>query len=329
MDGTVEANTATEVTSTPAPASETTTQEPGTESQDQPSAKPAGFDPVDFKTATPEEIEARVNRLYGNVKRTEKENKEYRQTIDILTRQFQELQQGQQQIVQHIQTNDYQDTETTLRQQQRTAWDKGDLDGYHSATEKLIEVKTQKAITDRQPKPEKPIQNNNLQQGRAISATQALEMSVASGETPPDEARILHAYFGEKDDSGNLKRPWVNGDDVRYSQVSNIGRVVFDPNHPTFGSWNLSQKLAEVDRQMGLRSSAQQGSNVLPAGGLTRTNKTNTVKLSADEERIALRTKFAAANPKLKPEQRASLTDADHIEAYRQAKMKHSSKGSR
>lgn len=318
MDGTVEANTATETT--PAPAPEAPQEQTQETTQEQPSTKPAGFDPVDFKTASPEEIEARVGRLYGNVKRTEKENRELKQAVEILTQQLGSVVDGQNKIVQHIQQDDYQTTEAQLRQQKRDAWQKGDLEAYETATEKLLDVKAKKYAETRQQSAQKPQENNGLQSNRAISATEALEMSVAAGETKPEEAPILRAYFGETDENGNLKRPWVNVSDIRNTQAARVSSVVFDPEHPTFGNWNLKQKLAEVDRQMGVRSSMQTGSNVLPAGNLTRGAKTNTVKLTALEDQIAVRTKFGGSKAK---------TDEDHREAYRQAKIKHSSKGSR
>lgn len=314
MDGTVEAQTMTEVTPTPAPEApaEVTQETPPPNGHDP--ARPEGFDPVDVKTATPEQIEARINRLYGNLKKNEKEAREARQANEILIQRFQELQQGQQQIVQHIQTNDYQETENTLRQQMRAAWDRGDVDGYHATNEKLLDIKAEKAAQAKIPKQQKPIETNNLQQNRAISATEALEMSVASGETPPDKANILRAYFGEADPYGNLKRPWVNVSDVRNSQASKIGAVVFDPEHPVFSQMTFKQQLAEMDRQMGVANTQPQSNSVLPAGNLTGMRKTSTVKLSPQEETIAVRTKFGG--PKAK-------SDADHKAAYLQAKIKH------
>lgn len=324
MDGTAEA-AVTE--STPAPAPEVTQEQAGDQQeQQQSSGKPPGFDPVDIKTATPEEIQARLDRLYGNTKRSEKEAREYKQQLSILTERFEEINQRQEQVISHIQGADYQQAENQLRAQQRTAWEKGDLDGYHAATERLIEVKTQKAISDRQPRQQKPQENNNLQQNRALSATEALEMSVAAGETPPDKANILRAYFGEADSYGNLKRPWANASDVRFTQASKIGSVVFDPEHPVFGKMSFKQQLSEMDRQMGVVNTQPAGSNVLPAGNLTRPGQKSTVKLTADEDRIAVRTKFAGSKPN---KDGKSPTDEDHREAYRQAKMKHSQNRSR
>lgn len=320
MDDGSQAAATTEATPTATPEAATQSATEQAATQENGVDKPDGFNPVDF---TPEQ-QARIDRLYGNMKRYEKESKEQKQANEILISRFQELANNQQQIVTHLQSTDYQETENTLRTQQRTAWDKGDLDGYHAATEKLIEVKAQKAINARQSNQQKPNENNQqpLKNGhdRAISATEALEMSVASGETPAEQAPILRAYFGEADENGNLRRPWVNVSDVRNTQAARVAAVVFDPEHPTFGAWNLKQKLAEVDRQMGVQSRQQQGQNVLGAGNLTRTNQKSNVKLTPQEETIAVRTKFAGSKAK---------SDDDHKTAYLQAKIKHSSSGNR
>lgn len=286
--------------------------------------KPSGFEPVEF---TPEQQE-RVNRLYGNMKRYETKAQQLEQANQILLERYNELNGTTQQIVSHIQSTDYQEAESTLRTQMKAAWDRGDLDGYHFANEKLLDVKTQKALADRDSR-QKPQQKQQVEPNRAISATEALEISVQKGETPPDEANILRAYFSETDEGGLLKRPWVNAQDMRNTQAARIAAVVFDPNHPVFGAKPLRDKLTEIDRQMGVVNRAPSGQAVLGGGNLTRPVKANKVELSQTERDIALKTRFAATNPKLTPQQKAALTDADHLEAYKQAKVKHQAKRSR
>lgn len=315
MDGEAQVTT---TESTPAPAPEapvTETQEtPQTEQPSNGEGKPEGFDPVDVRTATPEQIEARINRLYGNVKKNEKDAREARQANEILIARFQELANNQQQIVTHLQSTDYVEAENTLRQQQRTAWDKGDLETYHAATEKLVEVKAQKAVAARDARQQKPNENRPQMVSRAVSATDAVNMAVQNGEINDSEANIYRAWAGETDPYGNPKRPWVNETDIRNSTAAYEGAAVF--NNPAFANKTFVEKLREVDRRMGLQTQTQQGSNVLPAGNLTGQRKTSNVKLSQMEETIAVKTKFGGSKAK---------SDEDHKTAYLQAKIKHSS----
>jgi len=278
------------------------------------SDRPEGFDPVDVRTATPEQIEARINRLYGNVKKNEKEAREARMANEILIARFQELANNQQQIVTHLHETNYQEAENTLRQQQREAWDKGDLNGYHAATEKLIEVKAEKAAAKRDAQQQKPNENKTQIADRAVSATDAINMSDQSREINANEANIYRAWASETDPYGNPKRPWVNETDIRNSTAAFEGRAVF--NNPAFANKSFAEKLREVDRRMGLQTQPQQGSNVLPSGNLTGQRKTSNVKLSLMEETIAVKTKFGGSKAK---------SDEDHKQAYLQAKIKHSS----
>lgn len=318
MDGEAQVET-TESTSAPAvnPAPAAPELDSRSDVPDQPSngiEKPEGFDPVDVRTATPEQIEARINRLYGNVKKNEKDAREARQANEILIARFQELANNQQQIVTHLHETNYHEAENTLRQQQRAAWDKGDLETYHAATEKLVEVKAQKAVAAREAKQQKPNENRPQMADRAVSATDVINLAVQSGEINDSEANIYRSWANEADPYGNPKRPWVNETDIRNSTAAFEGRAVF--NNPAFANKSFAEKLREVDRRMGLAQQPQQGSNVLPAGNLTGQRKTSNVKLSQMEETIAIKTKFGGSKAK---------SDEDHKQAYLQAKIKHSS----
>lgn len=305
------------VVETPAPEAAETLQDVSREAPAEvaePSGKPPGFDPVDLTTATPDEIKARMDRLYGNGKRYEAKARELEKTNEILIQRFQELAQGQQQIVSHLHETNYHEAESTLRQQQRTAWDKGDLETYHAATEKLLEVKAEKAAAKRDAKQQKPNETRPQMADRVVSATDAINLAVQNGEVTDSEANIYRAWASEADPYGNPKRPWVNETDMRNSTAAFEGRAVF--NNPAFANKTFAEKLREVDRRMGLPTQSPQGSNVLPAGGLTRSSKASTIKLSPLEENIAVKTRFAGSKAK---------SDEDHKQAYLQAKIKHSS----
>lgn len=311
MDGEL----ATTTESTPAP--EAVTQEAPATQADTVAEQPSGFDPVEF---TPEQ-KARVDRLYGNMKRYESKAREQEQANQILADRLVELQNHQQQIVNHLQTTDFQDAEARLTQDRAQAWKDGDVDRFNSANDKLMEIKVQKATQAlKQPQQQQKPQQNQFE-NRPISATEALEMSVQKGETPPEDAPVLRAWFSETDQTGTLKRPWVNVSDVRNTDAAKIGAVVFSQTHPVFSTWSLQQKLAEMDRQMGVMPRQAGGQSVLGAGNLTARSKPSNVKLSPDIERTAVMTKFAE-RPGMTAAQKAALTREDHIGAWQKAMAK-------
>lgn len=317
MEG--EVQTSESVSVSEAPVTQTQDQTQSTETQQdnelQTNERPPGFDKVEF---TPEQQE-RVNRLYGNMKRYETKAQEQERINQILIDRFSELQQGQQQIVTHLQTSDYQDAEARIAEERDEAWQAGDVKRFNAANDKLIEIKTEKKLSEREAK-QKPKENQQVKPQSAISATDAVNLAVEKGDISSQEANIYRSWANETDDSGNLKRPWINEADMRNSSAAYEGRAVF--SNPSFSNKSFAEKLREVDRRMGVQSQTNAGNNsVLGSGNLTRTVKNNTVKLTPAEEQIALKTKFGGSKAK---------SDVDHLEAYRQAKIKsQAKKGSR
>jgi len=287
----------TEVTETPsAPPPEAPQEQPA----EQPQERPTGFDPVEF---TPEQ-KARVDRIYGNMKRYESKWKEQEQANEILIQKFNELSQNQQQIVTHLQTSDYHDAETRLRADRDAAWQKGDMQAYNKANDELGDIRIKKAtaaIQQVQPKPQ--------QQPRNLNGQDVVNGALDRGHVNNAEASVVNAWMGETDSNGEFKRPWVNADDPRNLEASRVAEAVLVS--PMFANKPMAEKLKEIDRRMGVQNSP--GQNVLPAGNLTRTRQNNTIKISPEIERIAIRTKFGGPNAK---------SDQDHIDAWKRAVSK-------
>lgn len=268
--------------------------------------KPAGFDPIDVKTATPEQIEARLNRLYGNMKRFEGGEKQQRELNEALVREITTIRQGQSELVSHLQNADYQDAEARLASQRTDAWNRGDFEGFNAANDKINDIKIKKNLaeaTKTQPR------QQPAQQG--VNGNQVVERAASQGVMTPDEVNVTKAWMEETDQTGNFKRPWASDtSDPKNYAAALEAQAVF--NSPLYANKPMAEKLREVDRRMGIQQQPVR-SNVLPAGNLTNGVRTNTIKLDPAIEKIAIRTKFGG--PKAK-------SDQDHIDAWKKAVAK-------
>lgn len=321
MEGEIQVTESTPVTSSDAPApnqevtqSNETTSHETSQSATAVDSKPAGFDPVDVSTATPEQIKARIDRLYANVKRGEGETRELREQNRQLMQSLEQLYQGQNQIVSHLQTTDYQEAEGRLQGDRDNAWKAGDLAGYHKANDALVEIRAQKAFDQKMAK-QQPQKQTSVQQ--PISGERLVNTAIQRGEIDPAETNIARSWMGETDSSGNIKRSWTQEGDPRNYEAALIGKAVFES--PLYSNKSMVEKLKEIDRRMGMPVQQQSGGqNVLGTGNLTRGNQRSNIKLTDVERTIAIRTKFAGSKAK---------SDEDHAAAYLQAKIKSQPKG--
>lgn len=316
MEGEAQVVTEAPVTSEPVQATETTV-ETNQEAQpvqqtETPQAKPDGFDAIDVRTATPEQIEARIGRLYKNMKRYETDSRDFRQANEILANQIQELRNHQGQIVNHLQTEDFKSAEQQLKDQRALAWKNGNSDSYDEANDKLRELSVRKAMAEMQPPKQQQIQQPYLPK---VSGEAVLERATQQGVISPEEATTYRGWMDESDGYGNPKRPWINETDSRNPQAAAIGKAVF--NSPAMQNKTFGDKLREIDRLMGIQQ-PQANQNVLPGGNLTPPRKNNNIKVTDYEAKIAIKTKFGGSKAK---------SESDHIEAWRQAKIKSQQKG--
>lgn len=302
------ANTSTE----PAAVPETTVDEPAV----QPNERPAGFDPVEF---TPEQ-KARVDRIYGNMKRYEGETRTLREDNQRLIAAFETLQNQQGQIINHIQSSDFKDAETRLTSERQEAWNKGDINGFNKANDALLEIKAQKIVKDTLPKvlPIEQPKNNGYMNGQRMPVTDVVQVALERGEIEPQEAQIFKSWESQADDMGMKMRPWTDPSHPLNQAAAIEGRAVFE--NPSFKNKTFVEKLREIDRRMGIQTATPQNNSVLGSGNLTRGSRQPKVELSPQIERMAIRTKFGGSKAK---------SDADHVEAYRQAVLRSKAKGAR
>lgn len=277
---------------------ETQTAEVSRETPEAETAKPNGYQGESFVEFTPEQ-QKRVNALTKKISKLEQGTSEWqtvaKQQYDLIN----ELRNGQQQIVNHLQTSNYADAESQLKSQRREALNRGDWDAVDAANDKLTEIKIAKRTAELQGKnqPIKPV-------APPISAADPVELAVQQGAMSRADADAYHAWVNETDANGNPVRPWTNMQDARAAAAGAYGKAVFSDQR--YANKPFAEKLKEIDRSMGLANRPQQ-QGVMPAGNLTGNSKVSNIKLSPQAESLAVRTKFAGSNK----------TNADHIEAYR------------
>ena len=194
-----------------AQSSEQSSQQEGSQQQQTETTsegKPEGWQQVDF---SPEQ-QARFNRVFRELKDYQRETFELR---DIAKQQFdviEQLKQGQNQIVSHIQNNDFDKAENILKNQRREAYERGDLAAVDEVNDRLSEIKIQRKLSDltekaKQQNALKQQQTQQIQQ-RPVSGDDIVTHAVRTGAITLSDADVYKAWAGETDQYGNLLRPW-------------------------------------------------------------------------------------------------------------------------
>lgn len=273
--------------------------------------------PVDL-SGLPEEyrgpLEARFAHMSKLMKKTESKYasriSERDQLLAEQSRIIEELQSGMGAVVEHLSDKSLNDAEAQAKQQLREAHQSGDTEAFISANERLAEIKAKKALQAQQKKTAKP--RETKAEREHTSAVSFASEAVESGEMDSDDARAIGAWQSETDQNGNSLRPWAQSRnpanpmaDPLYRRALIESAAVFDEASP-WANKNVAEKLAEVDRRMGVNRTTS-GQQVM-GGQLTMPRKTQKIGLTAYQETLAVKTKFGG--PKAK-------SDSDHIEAYR------------
>lgn len=278
--------------------------------------KPAGYYPIDFETASPQEIKERHDYLYRQIKdqkRTDQTLRQYREIASEQSRRIEELTTGFTGVVGHLQEKAFTDNEAAINQTMQAAWEAGDTKAYLMAQSKLIDLKAGKKAAE-------------LQQKNAPKQEQKPQQPATNydgdGGLSPEDQRVVDSWQGERDDSGQMLRPWAfnrsndpNNPDPQYIYALSETRAVL--MSPRFQNATMEEKMQEVDRRMGVTKSTPKQS--VMGGGFTGARKTAKLTLSPKAQEIAVKTKFGGPQAK---------TDAEHIEAYRK-QMETTKKGTR
>lgn len=261
-------------------------------------SKPDGWQQVEF---TPEQ-QQRFDRLYKQTKENQRIVSEYRKIAKEQSQVIANLERGQQQIVSHIQQDDYSRAEVNLKAQRDAAFTKGDLASFNAANDQLTKINAQRIYDDsvRKNQPQQQVQQNFQPTPQDL-----VDNAVEQGEISHDDVNVYKSWASQTDQNGNSLRPWLNTSDMRNHSAAIEGQAVF--NNPSFANKSFAEKLNEIDRRMGM-ANRQNGQSVLGGGrNLTTPRQGSNIKLSPQIEKVAVRTKFAGPGK----------SDAQHIEAYK------------
>lgn len=266
-------------------------------------SRPAGYDPIDPKTATPEQTQERINYIYSQLKPTQRENREMRNLLAEQSKVIDQLSRNQQEVVTHLTQRGFAENKEQLKIAMQDAWKKQDNAGYIDAQNRLMDLQVEERLQERlnRQQPQQPQQQTNGHIPR--DAAEIANRAVQSGELNDNEYRTTESWQSEKDDSGNLIRPWAFSTDPTYQAALFETRSVMA--NPRFNNLSYEQKLAEVDKRMGVQK--RTSSQSVLGGNLTKTTKTAKIELSSKQRDIALRTQYAGKGK----------SEADHLDAYR------------
>lgn len=236
---------------------------------------------------------------------------------------IEELQTGVGAVVDHLHDKSLNDAEAQIMSRLEQAHEAGDTKAFLAAQRDLARLEAKKISLEE--KKSAPKQQKQTNQPASRSAGEFANQGVTDGDIDSEDGRVIGTWQEEKDDSGNLLRPWAHSrtpdnptNDPYYRRALIEAAAVFDEASP-FANKPVSEKLAEVDRRMGVSKPA--GSQTVMGGSLTTQRKNGKVSLTPNQERIAVRTKFGGSKAK---------SDSDHIEAYRkQVETYRAKKGAR
>lgn len=290
-----EATTSVESSS---PASESVTEATSTENESGTSSKPAGYDPVDPATAKPEEVKDRLDYLYRQVKHSDRDKREMQNLLRDQSRVIDELSRNQQAVVSHLTEKSFVDSEESLTKAMNDAWKKGDERAYIDAQNRLLDVKVQKRTLELQPKQQSQPKENVPQ-----SAVETANGALKGGIINEQEYRATESWQSERDDTGNLIRPWAFGTNQYHHVALREVAAVFE--NPKYENYSYDQKLAEVDRRMG--TAKRNSSQSVIGGSLTKPGKSTKIELTPKQREIALKTNYAGKGK----------SEAENLEAYR------------
>ena len=273
--------------------------------------KPPGYDPIDFATASPEEIKTRYDYLYKQIKdqkRTEKTLSEYRRLVEDQGKRIDELTNGFTGVVDHLQEQTFSTQENLLLQQRQKAYEAGDNAAYFAAQDKLDELRIEKKLGAKT----KQAPQQQTQKPQQAESPDGIQI-------PDDDMAVINIWQDETGADGSPLRAWARprfeGDPVHLAALNETFAVF---RNPRFANLSVAQRLAEVDRRMGVMK--QQAQQAVLGGNLTRGGKSAKITLSPKQIEIATRTKFGGPQAK---------SDADHIEAYRKQIEQSRQKGQR
>ncbi len=313
-----ESNVTDSLSSTEAPTESSSSIEtaPAREHSD----KPAGYAPVDLSNLPPEvakPIEDRLSYMYGQIKNNGRTLNDYRNIAKEQAAVIENLTRTTTDVVNHLQDRALHETEASIQAEMQNAWEQGDNKAYMAAQNKMIDLGIQKRMAQ-----QKPQQSQQQPQQQYRSTAEVADAAYQGGEIAEADYRLTESWQNERDERGQLLRPWAynhsqdpNNPDQNYIEALTEARAVF--TNKRFANLSYQQKLAEVDKRMGLQK--REAGNTVLGGTLTNSKKMTKSTLSPKQQEIAIKTRYGG--PKAK-------SDAEHIEAFRKQVERVNQRGS-
>lgn len=263
--------------------------------------------PVDL-SALPDDIrgpiEARISHLTKimgkNDRKHARELQEWRELAAEQSRRLEELSQGFTTIAAQTEERSFAEMESRLASEMNAAYEAGNVQAYNEAHRKLIDLKVEKAVAERERKAEPKKEEKKPQ----------TPMRQPQNNMNDEDQAVVDAWQDERDESGRMLRPWAYNRGTPEEPDEDYLRAVAETHavlmNPRFRNSTMEEKMAEVDRRMGVTRPA--GRQPVMGGNLTRGAKPSKLTLNEAQRKIAVKMKLGG--PKAK-------SDADHIEAYR------------
>jgi len=232
--------------------------------------KPDGYEQVDFnKIQDPElaqKVEARFNRLYAQMKESHTVAQKTEQILMEQAKQMDDLKAS-------MASQKSDSTMADLRKQLKEAKEDSDYDREVRIQEQMANVVAEQKFADVKLEPKKapeaqPAQPQN--QGPALS---------------DNELSIVEAWQNERNDRNEVSRPWAYYGHPDYQDAMAEVQAVLVSKR--FANKSMQEKLAEVDKRMGMSKNSDARSVL--GGNLTMPNKSKTIELTPAQKEIALK----------------------------------------
>ncbi len=233
--------------------------------------KPAGWQQIDYDRLPEAEakvVEARVNRLYGQVKQSERLQQQLAKDNKALFDRLKALED----------TTVSRKTDQ-IKQELKEAAEEGDSERIATLTADLVEATSRPAAEPASsdfPDADEPAGNGQTDLSEHLSA---------------QEEAIVAAWYAQTDEAGQPIRPWVDQNHPSFNAAATAFMAAW--NRPDVKEQGINAVLAEVDRIMGVQKPdqpAQQRQNAaapVMANQGPRAPSKGTPKLTAEQREAA------------------------------------------
>lgn len=224
-------------------------------------------------------VQKRFNRLYKQVKASDEANRLLREHIANLEKSFSQIQQQQQVVQERFVSQEVQQARNFLQSEYQSAIDAGDFQRQQAIQQQWIlleaEVKAQEILKQQNAQPKDKYPPTNINQ------------TVDQYDIPQDEAVYIDAWMNEKSPSGVVVREWAQPNHALFNAALAEAENVF--KSPLWANKSVQERMAEVDRRMGLVKPVKQSAPQVLSSNLKTSPKRDDIKLTPQEEQIAIR----------------------------------------